>query len=340
VRSVLFLILLAGAAGAGLWWYTRPPEVSLAAPRLGRAVEAVYATGEVETRRLAEVGALVAGRIAAYPVSEGAEVGAGDLLIQLDDRTERAEVERWEAEVAFLEGDLARYRTLLSSSTVSRQTYDRIVSELAKARANLHAAQQRVDDMAIRAPFAGRIIRSDGEIGDVVDRGDVLIWLGSERPYRIEAQVDEEDLPRVALGQRALLLADAFPGEVMEGEVSEITPMGDPVNKQYRVRIRLPADSPLAIGMTTEVNIIVREEPKAILVPEAALRDGGVWIYDAGVARAREVMAGAYGDRVVEIREGLTLDDLVILDPPEGLRDGDEVRAASGSPEGASGSEE
>ena len=333
MRTAIFLAVAAALAGAVVWWMVRPPAVTLVMPERGPAIEAVYATGEVEPRRLAEVGALVAGRIAAYPVEEGDKVSAGDLLIQLDDRTQQAEVKRWQAEVAFLETDLARYAQLLNSNTVSRQAYERIVSELGKARANLEATEQHLEDMAMRAPFDGVVIRADGEIGGVVDRGDILLYLGSERPYRIEAQVDEEDLPRIALGQRTLILADAFPGQVLEGEVLEITPMGDPVNKQYRVHIRLPGDSPLAIGMTTEVNIIVREETDALLIPEAALIDDAVWLYEDGVARRRKVGIGAYGDRVVEILSGLEDDSQVIIDPPRDLTEGDTVRVRDGERE-------
>ena len=103
--------------------------------------------------------------------------------------------------------------------------------------------------------------------------------------------------------------------------------MGDPVNKQYRVHIGLPSNSPLAIGMTTEVNIVVREESEALLIPESALDHGHVWR-----AVRRAVSVGAYGDRVVEIREGLEDTDEILLDPPSGLEEGARVRPLDAPP--------
>ena len=86
--------------------------------------------------------------------------------------------------------------------------------------------------------------------------------------------MDEEDIPLVTVGQPVLIKADAFPGRILDGTVAEITPKGDPVNKSYRVRIGLPPDTPLMIGMTVESNIVVRREDAALLVPQAASRDG------------------------------------------------------------------
>ena len=80
----------------------------------------------------------------------------------------------------------------------------------------------------------------------------------------VTAEVDEEDIARCRPGQQAVIKADAFPGRVLKGQVNEITPLGDPLNKSYRVRVALPDDTPLHLGMTTELNIIVSEQPNAL----------------------------------------------------------------------------
>jgi len=136
----------------------------------------------------------------------------------------------------------------------------------------------------------------------------------------------------VKLGQKALLTADAFGERVFAGEVAEITPKGDPVNKNYRVRVAIPDTTPLRIGMTTEVNIVVQERKRALLVPFAALRKGAVFTVVDGRARRKTVNAGIVGDTQVEIRGGLLDGELVIVNPPEGLEDGDRVRAKPATP--------
>jgi hypothetical protein len=70
-------------------------------------------------------------------------------------------------------------------------------------------------------------------------------------------------MPRVEAGQRALLRPDAYPERSLEAVVDSITPKGDPVTKTYRVRLALPETTPLLIGMTVEVVIVVDARPGA-----------------------------------------------------------------------------
>ncbi len=323
VRFSLFVVVVVALCAGVLWWYQgRPPEVAVTAVDRGPAVDAIYATGTVEPIRWAKIASTETGRIVSYPVVEGQKVARGGVLLRLDDTEARADLAKLEAQVAFLESDAERYAQLLERENVSRQTYDRVRSELRQAKAAAAAARQHVEDMTITAPLEGVVIRKDREIGEVVKLGDVLLWIGQDRPYWITADVDEEDIPRISVGQEAMITADAFPGRVLSGEVAKITPMGDPVDKQYRVRVILPADSPLLIGMTTEVNVIARQDDEALLIPEAALEDGVVWVVEGGLARRREVRIGVYAEERVEILEGLRDGELVILDAPPRLTDG------------------
>lgn len=325
-RGVWFLLLLAaaalGAAGYYAWRVQGPLAVAVAEVTRGPAVDAVYATGTVEPVRWAKIASTETGRIVAYPAVEGSKLHAGAVLVRLDDTKARAALKELEARVDFLKRDLSRYSALVKGDTVSRQAYDRVKRDLDAARALATAARQRIKDLTMTSPLDGVVLRKDGEVGEVVQAGDVLLWVGQDRPYWITAEVDEEDIPRVVPGQRALIGADAFPDRVLDGEVAEVTPMGDPINKNYRVRILLPADSPLRIGMTTEVNILTRVEEAALLVPEAALRDGAVWVVENATAHRRAVTLGVFGETRVEVVAGLAEGDVVILDPPEGLREG------------------
>ncbi len=341
-RLLLLLLLAAALVGGWLWWDSRPPKVAVTVPQRGPAVEAVYATGEVAPTREAELASTETGRIRAYPVVEGQPVLSGEVLVQLDDLTARAELEALLARVEFLQGDLERARRLLAGGHVSRQAYDLKKSELDQAVAAAEAQRQKLLDLTLVAPFDAVVLRKEHEIGEVVQPGDVLLWLGSARPYWIEAQVDEEDIPRVSLGQTALIKADAFAGANLRARVAELTPMGDPVNKQYRVRLILPADSPLMIGMTVEVNILVRQEAAALLIPETALVGEAVFLVERDaegrpVARRRPLTLGVYGDGRVEVLRGLAADARLLAAPPAGLADGDRLRLAetAGAPAGA-----
>ena len=162
---------------------------------------------------------------------------------------------------------------LLRRGVAAQSELDRAESEERATAALVEVAQRRLEDYLIRSPIDGKVLRRDGEPGEVRDTADAVFWIGEPLPLRVTAEVDEEDIPRVQPGQRALLKADAFPDRALEGKVGQITPKGDPVQKTYRVRIALPDDTPLMIGMTIEANIIIAERP-AVLVPARALRGG------------------------------------------------------------------
>ena len=112
-------------------------------------------------------------------------------------------------------------------------------------------------------------------MGDFIPVNQPVFYLAKAGvPLRISADVDEEDIPLVKVGQKVLIRSDAFPSRVFTGEVLEITPKGDPVARSYRVRIELPADTALMIGMTAETNIVTAEKQDALLVPASAVSGG------------------------------------------------------------------
>ncbi|MBR0645495.1 efflux RND transporter periplasmic adaptor subunit [Plastoroseomonas hellenica] len=329
-RRLLILSLLVSAVGAAAFWWTLPPTVAIAVATRGPALEAIYATGNVEPVQWARVGPAIRGRVMRVLVEEGDRVTTGQPLAQLDDREAAARVAEAEARAAFAQEDLQRIRTLVARDIAARAQLDRAESEARAARALLDASLRRLDDLVVRAHADGTVLRRDVEPGQIADVPDALFWVGEPRPLRINAEVDEEDIARVSVGQRVLLRADAFPGRVLPATVTQITPKGDTTRKSYRVRMALPDDTPLHIGMSVEANIVLREETAATLIPPAALRDGHVFVIEKELVRRRPVTIGVQGARAVEIRDGLSPGDSVVLDPPARLADGQHVRLRAG----------
>ncbi len=326
---LLLLPLLAALAAAGGWaLWLRPPALTVAPAILGPAVEAVYATGHVEPLHWARVGPALRGRVTAVLGGEGERVARGQPFARLDDSTARHLVQEAEARARFAAEDLARTRLLVSRDIAPRVQLERAESEARATRALADAAARRLEDYVVRAPDEGTVLRRDVEPGQIADPMDALFWVGEQSPLRVTAEVDEEDIARVRVGQAALLRADAFAGQVLPAEVAQITPMGDTVRKAYRVRLTLPEPTPLRIGMTVEANIVVRRTPDAVLVPLAALREGRVFVVeqDARVT-PRAVEVGVRGAERAEIRRGLAVGEQVVAEaPPGGLRPGQRIR--------------
>jgi RND family efflux transporter MFP subunit len=310
-----------------LWWSLEGPvTVTLLTPTRGPAVEAIYATGSVEPTISMPIAPRVAGRLAALHADEGNSVRKGQVLAKLDDADLASTVDELAARATFARAQYERTRSLVDRGFVSKVELDRSRADLDAADASLKRAQTQRDFMALTAPADGTIIRRDGEIGQYIPAGQAVFHLSCCAPLRVTAEVDEEDIPRVHIGQRVVLRADAVPGRVFDGEVSEITPKGDPVARSYRVRIKLADPGPFRVGMTVDANLIVAERQNALLLPSSAIKDGAVWIVANGGLHRQPVTTGVTGSRRTEILSGLTSESQVVEAPTDDLREGRSFR--------------
>jgi len=328
IRNLLLIGLAAIGAAGGVWHAMRPAQVESAPPKRGDLAEIVYASGVVEPRVWAKVTSLVRERIVEQCNCEAENVERGAVLAKMDDSEAKAALNDLEARARLARENLARMITLVEKRAASQQALDQANAEASQLEAQIAGQKSKLDNYILRAPSTGIVLRKDAEVGEIAEAGTVLFWVGQPQPLLVVADVNEEDIPRVDLGQRVLLRADAFPDRALEGNVDSITPKGDPVTKTYRVRIKLPGDTPLRIGMSTDVNIVARVARNALLVPSIAIRDTVLFVAENGRARMRKVAVGIRGVSEVEILSGLGEDARVISPFPEGLADGARVKAA------------
>jgi RND family efflux transporter MFP subunit len=330
-RGVALALIAAAAGGLGWWRLGRPPEVAFVSPFRGTAVEIVYGTGAVEPERWAKVASLIRERILELCYCEGKTVAKGDVLARLDDRQLKAQLQELRAREDFAKREMARVTGLLGRGVATTQAYERISSDLRQIQALISVQLEKLADYTIAAPMDGVVLRRDGEIGEIAETGQVLFRVGVPKPLQVVAEVNEEDIPRVAVGQTVLVRTDAFAGRRLEGKVHEITPMGDAVAKTYRIRIALPDDTPLIVGMSVEANVVTQERTGALLVPADAVQGDQVLVLDGNSVRLRKVEIGIRGTRHVEILSGLADGERVASPMPAGLADGSRVRAVQGA---------
>jgi len=113
---------------------------------------------------------------------------------------------------------------------------------------------------------------------------------------------------------------------VLPGFVKQITPAGDPVSKTFRVRIGLPDDTPLRVGMSVEANIVSREKSDVLLVPANAVVDGNLLTIENDRAHLRKVEIGIRGTGFVEIVNGASEGELVASPATTNIKNGSRVR--------------
>lgn len=325
IRWLALLILIAAGAAAGGWFLLRPLPVSVAAARAGPAIDAVYASGVVEYVRQARIAPVTTAPIRQVRVIEGEIVRPGQVLAQLEDGPQEGTALQLEAQAALARSQAERARRLFASGFGSKAANDDAQAQRRAAEAAAASARARLRDYQLTAPFAGTVLRREAEPGDLAQVGKPLFVVADLGSLRITADVDERDVGRLAVGLEAVVRADAYPDRTFPARIAEITPQGDATGRVFRVRLQLSPDAPLRPGMTVETNIVTGRRDNAVLVPASAVADGAVWLIKDGRARAQPVKTGAAGEEMIEIVSGLATGTNVIVDPPEGLKDGRRV---------------
>ena len=324
---LLTLVIIAMLIGGGwLWRQQAPVTVAVIAPTRGPAVEAIYATGTVEPSVMLPIASRAAGNLVELPVDEGAQVRKGQALARLDDADLTNTVQELEARARLARLSLQRMQELAQRKVVAAAEVDQARADLGAAEAVLKRAIAQRGFLTLTTPADGLIIRRDGEVGQFIPAGQAVFYLSCCAPLRVTADVDEEDIPRVRVGQKVVLHADALPDQVFDGTVSQITPKGDPVARTFRVRIRLADPAGLQIGMTVDANLIVTERQDALLVPSDAIQKDAVWLVADGRLRRQRVRVGVAGSQRSEILDGLSAEAQVVAKPAEDLREGAAAR--------------
>lgn len=326
VRGVLLLVVAVALLLAAFWYSQRPVVVLTVTPTRGDAAEIVYANGAVEPRHWANVTSLVRERIVAHCDCEGAAVEKGDVLARLNTREAEAVLSELEARQELAQSEVQRLETLVVSNAAGRQALDQARTEVARIEAQLAAQRARLENHVIRAPGEGIVLWQAGEVGEIAEPGQHLFRVGQPDPRVVIAEVNEEDIPLVTQGQKALLRSDAYLEREFEAVVDNITPLGDALAKSYRVRFALPDNSPLMLGMSVDVNIIIRVSKNALLLPSLAVEQDRVFVVTDGIARSRVIETGIRGVERIEVLDGLSESARVITPYPTDIEDGAPVR--------------
>jgi multidrug efflux pump subunit AcrA (membrane-fusion protein) len=183
-----------------------------------------------------------------------------------------------------------------------------------------------------RAPITGTVVALPAQVGMTVSQSVPLARIAGGSALEIRLFVAERDISKISVNLPCEIALDAYPGEVFQGSVSEVSPTVDAASRtmEIRVNVRNPG-SRLKAGMFAKVRVITERKSNIVKVPSAALiqRFGESYVYvaendDSGnkIARRQVVTVGILVDGVLEIQQGLSPDDEVIVRGQSLLEDG------------------
>lgn len=286
------------------------------------AVEEVV--GTVRSKQRALVEAKVSGRVLEYSATPGTSVKAGGLLARLDVQEIQAKVDQARAMLDQANRDFDRQKQLIASNATTRQEFDAAEARVKIGTGALNEAETMLGYASVTAPFDGVVTRKLADVGDLAMPGKPLLEIEAPTSLRFEADLPEAILDRVKLGDRMAVRLT----QVVEGIVSEISPVADPVSRTFLVKLDLPPSEGLRTGQFGRVSVPVGEA-RLLLVPQGAVLKRGqmeiVFVAQAGKAALRLVKTGKVLEGRVEVLSGIEEGEQVIVSDIARLTDGQPV---------------
>ncbi|MBY5933955.1 efflux RND transporter periplasmic adaptor subunit [Tateyamaria omphalii] len=292
------------------------------------------AIGSTVAARSVDVTADVSGTITKVSAIPNDRVEVGDILFQLDDRTEQLNVEIAQAELDQASQALQRYRSLANSSAVSAVDIADAEIAVRLAEGALNLARVALDERAVRAAIAGQVGLSTLDIGDRVNEGDVLVSIDALDELLIEFELPERAIGLLEVGRAIRASTPAYVGEVFDGQIVAYDSRLDSVTRSVTVQALIGnSDRRLWPGMTFSIRLEDRTDPLPT-VPVTAItwtRDGaGIWSVQNGTAsRVPVTILYRQGDNVW-LDTDLAAGARIVTEGAQKLRDGATVRATDG----------
>jgi RND family efflux transporter MFP subunit len=322
-----------------------------------KAAVASKATGRVEWLGVTEGSRVKKGDIIAR--LENADVSATLEQAAANVALAQANFQQAQAELVDAQAVFKRNGDLLAKGFISQSAYDMGTARYRKAQAavlgyqasigvaeaNYRAAQIAVDQTLIRAPFEGVVLTKNANVGDVItpfssalDAKGAVVTMADMETLEVEADVSESNLSKVKLEQPCEIQLDALPDLRLRGLVQRIVPTVDRAKATVLVKIKFLDHNPQVLPeMSAKVAFLEKEMPaeqrtsRTVVHPDAIVERNGkrvVFIMKEGKALETAIETGEKIGDMLEVRQGPTAGDKVILRPPGNLDNGDNVRTA------------
>ncbi len=316
------------------------PMVNVANPPL------LSASGYLVANKQSKITPKISGKVVRLPIDTGMKVRQGDVLAVLESTTVQAQLDEAQAALVESERELNRQTALWKQGVTSKALLDNADSTYKAALARVHQVEINMQDMVVRAPFAGTIATKNTEVGEVISSvmmGQVagtlpagaICTLVDLSTLESEVDVNEGSIAQLQEGQAAEVSVDAFPGKKWRGVLRQIIPTADRAKAIVQVKVQIvePGDR-LLPEMSSTVSFLQAarsdaelQEPARIWLPSSAISSGHVAVVDAtGRVSLRNITVGATRDGRIEVTGGVRAGERIITDKVETYKDGQLVR--------------
>lgn len=328
---------------------TRPAvRVRVVSVRSGRIEGGEVASGVVHAFRKTSLASETSGRVLERRVEPGDVVEGGQELVVLDaarlrlsEEQARATLGARRVDLVEAKRELERGEQLKRGNTIAESRHDALRFGVERAESNvelaevaLRDAQRAVEEATIRAPFAGTVESVEVDVGDYLTPGAPVATMVDLSRARVRAGVTAAEAKGLEVGGRAVVIFEDLGADEDLGEIQSIGRVADPATGTYTVEVWIDdASGALREGMVAQVRLSLAEGGAQPLIPRSALirRDGRMSVFviegqdEHATARARRVRIGRSNRDSVEILDGASIGDRVVVDGLFALSDGARV---------------
>ena len=332
---MLFFPMLASTVHAQS---SKPIDVFVAVTGFTEISDEVETLGTLQAIENVELTSTVTERVTKVHFQSGQRVKQGDLLVEMDDAQEQAELAEEQSRYREARLQFDRFNSLLKRGVTSDLNLDERRRELQTTEARMRAIQSRIDERRVVAPFDGVVGLRNVSVGALLQPGTLITTVDKDSVMKLDFSVPEVFLSGLSKGLAIQARARAFENEVFIGEIISLDSRINPVTRAIlaRAEIKNP-DQSLRPGLLMRVTLSKNTRTVMVAPEEAILTNGNnsyvfvVKTDDSGSSQVekRSVTLGLRKTGFVEIKEGLALGDKVVTHGTLKLRDGVDVRVAA-----------
>lgn len=299
---------------------------------LVRSTKEISLSGNIEGYKTVRLGFLVAGKIDFIAVNEGHPVSKGQLLSSLDPTNYGIAKELADIQVNQVRDEYNRLKIMHDNESLSESDFAKITYGLQQAEAQQKLHAKNLADTKLHAPFTGIVLKKLCEVGEITGAGIPLFVVSDIRKIKVSAFIPENELRNIRIGQEARVLVSSL-NKTVTGRVIEVGSAADVASRAFSVKIEVEnRDMMIRPGMIAEVSLRADEDRNMLVIPVSALLHdfndvSYIFVVDTARNKAfrRDVSTGLPVNDQIEIRSGLSPDDIIVTGGQQKLVDGSQV---------------
>jgi len=326
--------------GKGAKAHNKAVPVEIAKPEVGLASSEYVTTSTLSPSSDAKINARTSGVVRELLHEEGDDVKAGEVLLILENEDQELRLKQAKIKLSTAKRDYERLNSMKKKGLVSANDWEVSYNTFQSAKTDLELAKLTLSYTKIVAPFDGRVVWREVDLGGYVSNGALLYRMMSIKPLLLRVHVPANRIEKVAVGQSVSLTIDSISdsdNQRIDAKVSLVSPIVDPATGTVKVTVSLE-DYPAGVrpGDFTEIRMITNRRDNAILIPSTSIIEerGQHYVYldAAGQATRRSIEIGYVLNDKTEVISGLNAEDRVVIKGQRSLNEGNTLKIMKPNP--------